>query len=88
MSPEQILSVRKCLKLTQTQFARFFSVHAMTVSKWERGVLEPSTLSLALLKELQALRPDSRELRTIKTASACGDILSPLRYLLSYGEYS
>lgn len=36
-----VLQLRTRLGLNQSQFADLFGVHAMTVSKWERGELAP-----------------------------------------------
>ena len=41
--------VRKNLALTQVQLALMLGCHAMTVSKWERGIKEPSTWQSAFL---------------------------------------
>jgi putative transcriptional regulator len=38
--------------LTQADFARLFGIHAMTVSKWERGVAEPTPYQTALLQRM------------------------------------
>lgn len=45
-------SVRSRLGLSQKQLAEMIGVHAMTVSKWERGVLEPSEHQRRLLRAL------------------------------------
>ena len=37
-----IKSIRNNLDITQEQMARLLGVHPMTVSKWERGLLEPN----------------------------------------------
>ena len=51
MTPEQILQLRTALGLSQVQFAQLFGVHFMTISKWERGVVGPSTYQIALMKQ-------------------------------------
>jgi transcriptional regulator with XRE-family HTH domain len=51
MAPDQILALRTALGLSQIQFAQLFGVHFMTVSKWERGVIVPSTYQLALMNQ-------------------------------------
>ena len=53
MLPQQIKKIRKSLKLTQAEFAQLFGVHAMTISKWERGCLEPSPYQFALIREFK-----------------------------------
>ena len=51
MSPP-LARLRQRLGLSQSAFAKLLGVHAMTVSKWERGVLEPSAHQQRLLKAL------------------------------------
>lgn len=51
MTPQQILQLRTALGLSQVQFAQLFGVHFMTISKWERGVVAPSTYQIALMKQ-------------------------------------
>jgi molybdopterin-binding protein len=47
-------SLRRRLGLTQTQLARITGVHAMTVSRWERGVLRPGRFQKGILAALEA----------------------------------
>lgn len=42
--------VRTLLGLTQSQLAQLLGVHAITVSKWERGVALPTQFQAALLQ--------------------------------------
>ena len=49
MTAIEISSIRTRLGLTQIQFAQLFGVHPLTVSKWERGVLDPSLHQQAML---------------------------------------
>jgi len=44
--------LRQRLGLSQSAFAQLLGVHAMTVSKWERGVLKPSAHQQRVLKAL------------------------------------
>jgi len=44
--------LRQRLDLSQAAFAKLLGVHAMTVSKWERGVLKPRAHQQRLLKAL------------------------------------
>ncbi len=53
MEPEEIKELRKDLDISQSEFASLFDVHPMTVSKWERGVLEPSGYQTALMEKFQ-----------------------------------
>ena len=43
--------MRESLGLTQADFASLLGVHSMTVSKWERGVTEPTPYQQALINE-------------------------------------
>lgn len=55
MAPKQsIASLRKRLGLTQGQLAELVGVHAMTVSKWERGVLAPNPHQQRMLASFHA----------------------------------
>ncbi len=45
---------RKSLGIIQPELAILIGVHPLTVSKWERGLLEPNTYQQALLRALNA----------------------------------
>lgn len=53
MSPLEISSLRRALALSQVEFGQLFGVHAMTVSKWERGVLKPTTYQSILMQQFR-----------------------------------
>ena len=44
-----VAALRQSLGLTQVELARIVGVHPLTISKWERGVLEPTPWQAALL---------------------------------------
>ena len=48
-SPEQIVSIRKKLKLSQTALACIFNISPSTVQKWEGGRKKPTGASRKLL---------------------------------------
>jgi putative transcriptional regulator len=48
-----IAHLRKRLNLRQAEFGNLFGVHPMTVSKWERGLLQPTVYQLALMYEFE-----------------------------------
>jgi molybdopterin-binding protein len=52
MSMRSWKSTRNRLALSQQQFADLLGVHPMTISKWERGVLEPNEHQRGLLRAL------------------------------------
>jgi putative transcriptional regulator len=55
MNPAHMVRLRQRLGLTQPQLAQLLGVHAMTVSKWERGdpTTAPSPYHLALIAEFE-----------------------------------
>ncbi len=64
-----VLELRQRLRLTQGRLAELLGVHAMTVSKWERGVLFPAPHQAGVLDVLwraagepRAVSPDVLEL--------------------------
>ncbi len=52
MSPFVIKKMRKKFRLTQVDLAMYTGVHPMTVSKWERGELNPGGAPLILLRAI------------------------------------
>ena len=50
-----VASIRKPLGLTQEKLGKLVGAHAMTVSKWERGVLRPPARQRAILRALHAV---------------------------------
>jgi molybdopterin-binding protein len=51
----RVASIRHRLALTQARLAEVLGVHAMTVSKWERGVLQPTARQREMLRALEAV---------------------------------
>jgi molybdopterin-binding protein len=49
-----VARIRKRLHLTQAGLGRLVGAHAMTVSKWERGVLRPADFQRSVLAALEA----------------------------------
>lgn len=64
MMADEIKSIRKALGMTQQEFAHTLGVHAMSVSRWERGKLEPSQMAVNFMRVLQRvpklIDPDHR----------------------------
>jgi len=46
---KQVAGIRKSLGFTQAELASLFGVHALTISKWERGHLTPRPYPMAML---------------------------------------
>jgi transcriptional regulator with XRE-family HTH domain len=53
LTNRQIRRIRSGLGLTQGQVASLLGVHPLTVSKWERGLLAPSSHQEALLRSFK-----------------------------------
>ena len=56
MTCEEIKALRLRLGLTQTELGDVIGVYWGTVSRWEAGKMEPSTLALRALTELDRKR--------------------------------
>lgn len=54
MDQQAIRALRTTLRLSQVEFAQLVGAHPMTVSKWERGVLEPKPFQVALLEQFSS----------------------------------
>jgi molybdopterin-binding protein len=63
-----VARLRKILGLTQAGLGKLVGAHAMTVSKWERGVLQPTAFQRSLITALAA-------------AGGAGDAAGPARDL-------
>lgn len=53
-TPGHIVSLRKALGMTQTEFGRKLHVNKMTVYRWERGAVTPKPESVAAIERLRA----------------------------------
>ena len=54
MTPEELKRRRKRLNMNQTKLAKLLKVHMMTLSRWERGVIEIPHMVEANLREVEA----------------------------------
>lgn len=50
MTRHEIVEIRRSLRMTQEQLAQLLGIHALTVSKWERGLSSPTPHQEALLR--------------------------------------
>lgn len=85
MTPIEISELRKALGLTQTDFARLFDAHVMTISKWERGVAFPSPYQASLMghfKKTAQRRPEVVKVEVEKLIVGAG-VIAALIWLLS-----
>jgi molybdopterin-binding protein len=74
---KSLKSLRQRLDLSQKQLGEMLGVHVMTVSKWERGVLEPSEHQKRILRALA----DAAETGLRATPAAKGRKHDPIRFL-------
>jgi DNA-binding transcriptional regulator YiaG len=85
MTGPQILQLRAAMGLSQVQFAQLFGVHFMTVSKWERGALPPSTYQIALMNQfaqtVSAKQAEAKE--QVKTLLVGAGVVAALIFLLT-----
>jgi transcriptional regulator with XRE-family HTH domain len=58
MTPSRIAQIRQSKGLSQTQLAYILGIHTMTVSKWERGALEPDPRQVIILNALAGTKAD------------------------------
>jgi molybdopterin-binding protein len=64
-----VAAIRKRMHLTQAGLGRLVGAHAMTVSKWERGVLKPAAFQRSIIAALEA-SATGRESRLARDLSA------------------
>lgn len=60
MTKDDIYVIRNSLGLTQEKFGQLLGVHPMTVSKWERGELEPTAYQMGLLENFKTAAKDKK----------------------------
>ncbi|TAK87302.1 MAG: helix-turn-helix domain-containing protein [Aquabacterium sp.] len=88
MDKDEIASLRKSLKLTQQEFGQLFDAHAMTVSKWERGVFPPSAYQQALLQRFKqtADEKEDKAKQELKNLLVGAGVVAALIWLLNAGK--
>lgn len=88
MDREALRELRKRLRLSQTEFGQLVGAHCMTVSKWERGVLEPSTYQMALIERFAvAVRArDGVAGATVKRLLASDGAPEAIAWLIQAGD--
>ena len=60
MTPEEIKSLRKSKGLTQEQLATMMQVDSTTIYRWENGIVTPSLVKTAILKDILIKVGDGR----------------------------
>lgn len=70
MPPKDIAHVRTEMRMSQAELAQLFSVHLMTVNKWERGKSNPNHIQIVLLAELDKASKIKKVREEFKSAMA------------------
>ena len=60
MTPEKIKFLRKTKGLTQEQLATIMQVDSTTIYRWENGIVAPSLVKTAILKDILVKAGDCR----------------------------
>jgi len=85
MTPAAIAAVRKALGLSQVEFGQLFGAHFMTISKWERGLTQPSPYQIALMEQFartaQAKQAEAQE--EVKKLLIGAGVVAALIWLLT-----
>jgi DNA-binding transcriptional regulator YiaG len=84
MSPDGIAQLRQDLGLSQVEFGQLFGAHFMTVSKWERGVLQPSAYQEVLMDQFRktANEKKAKETEELKKLLVGAGVVAALVWLL------
>lgn len=84
MNASEIAKLRAKLGLNQAEFAQLFGVHAITVSKWERGVASPSPYQSALFNQFEEASKDKEVRSTIKEVLIAAGVALAIALLLRH----
>ena len=87
MDAPQIVALRQALGLSQGQFGQLFGAHAMTVSKWERGLLSPNAYQQALMVQFRqtANKQQAAAQEQVKKLLVGAGVVAALIWLLGSG---
>jgi len=85
MNADAIAQLRRDLGLSQAQLGQLLGVHFMTVSKWERGILNPDAYELALMEAFRntADKKKDEAKKQLRELLVRADWVSALAWLLS-----
>jgi len=83
MHSNQISKLRDRLGLNQVLFAQLFGVHPMTVSKWERGELQPNEYQSTLMESFRLAARNIETKNKISGILIGAGITAALLFLLS-----
>ncbi len=71
-----VARIRRRAALTQSRLARLLGVHPITISKWERGLLQPSARQQALLRALGRGGSGGEAARAVDVAEELAGLLN------------
>ena len=85
MNREALVALRNSLGLSQGEFGQLFGVHAMTVSKWERGILVPTPYHVALMEQFRktAAAREAQAKEEVKKLLVGAGVVAALAWLLT-----
>ena len=85
MDTAEIVTLRKDLGLSQVEFAQLFGAHFMTVSKWERGLTQPTAYQEALLRQFQSrvVGTKAKAAEEVKKLLVGAGVVAALAWLLT-----
>lgn len=72
--PKDLVAVRERLSLSQRELAIYCGVHMQSVSRWERGVAEPTEMQRHLIDLLANLPNHAQNEQELKTALSKQDV--------------
>lgn len=82
MTEIDIIKLRDALGLSQAEFAQLFGVHPMTISKWERGVLKPTSYQDVLMNDFEKASREKIVKDTLKNVLIGAGVVSGIYLLL------
>ena len=82
MKGQDILAIRKSLGLNQTEFGQLLNAHFVTVSRWEKGTLEPNAYQEAMLNEFEAAIRKEKFGKLVKNALIGAGVAAAIFLLL------
>lgn len=88
MDTSAITGLRQALGLSQGEFGQLFGAHAMTVSKWERGLLSPSAYQQALMAQFRQTADSKQAVaqEQVKKLLVGAGVVAALIWLLGSGK--
>ncbi len=82
MVESNIIKLRNSLGLSQAEFAQLFGVHPMTASKWERGVLKPTSYQDVLMNDFEKASREKMVKESLKKVLIGAGVVAAIYLLL------